>query len=73
MAGVTLSRAERCARTKERNARRKRENIEKDAKRKRYTPSEQLARLDFRLGKGQGAVKERIKLLAKQANKELAA
>ncbi len=73
MAGKTLSRAERCARTKERNLRRKRDNIEKDLKRKKYSPSEQLGRLDFRLGKGVGAVKERTKLYAKQSNEELAA
>lgn len=54
-------------RAKARNLTRKRENLAKmeAAQAKRLSPTDQLARLDFRLGKGVGAVKERARLLTK--------
>ena len=54
--------AEKNARTKQRNAARKAINLKAEADRKRLSPKDQLAALDFRLGAGQGAKRERAKL-----------
>ena len=65
-AAQKMSREERNAMRRERNAQRKARISGASAKRKR-SPAAQLAELDFRLGKGVGAKKERAKLLAKLA------
>jgi hypothetical protein len=49
-------------RTKQRNESRRKANIERDRTRVRRSATDQLAALDFRLGKGAGAVRERAKL-----------
>lgn len=67
MAGKQLPREVRNAQTKQRNANRKAANLEKAEKKVKLTPTQQLAELDFRLGVGVGAKKERKKLVAKLA------
>ena len=49
------------------NKARRNENREADAKRKRLSPQEQIAKLDSRLGRGVGAERERAKLAVKMA------
>jgi hypothetical protein len=49
-------------RTKQRNAARRKANIERDRTRVRRSATDQLAALDFRLGEGVGAERERLKL-----------
>lgn len=49
-------------RTKQRNEARKKANIERDRARVRRSATDQLKALDFRLGVGQGAVRERTRL-----------
>lgn len=51
-------------RTKQRNEARRKANIERDRARVRRSATDQLAALDFRLGKGAGAKRERAKLAA---------
>lgn len=65
MAGPQLSREVRNAQTKQRNANRKKANITKMESRVKLSPADQIKELDFRLGVGQGAKKERKKLLSK--------
>lgn len=49
-------------RTKQRNESRRKANIQRDRTRVRRSATDQLAALDFRLGKGAGAARERAKL-----------
>lgn len=49
-------------RTKQRNEARYKANIERDRARVRRSATDQLAALDFRLGKGVGAARERARL-----------
>jgi len=49
-------------RTKQRNEARKKVNIQRDKERVRRSATDQLAALDFRLGKGVGAARERARL-----------
>ncbi len=62
---VEQIRARNCQRSKLRNEMRKKEINEIIARKPKLSPQEQLKLLDFRLGKGEGAKKERSKLLQK--------
>lgn len=57
-----LTREQRCAQTKQRNAIRREKMKEKLSKRPEVDPFTQLKRLDERLGKNVGARKERKRL-----------
>lgn len=69
-----LSRAERCAQTKQRNERnkllRQQEHNERLENRNQLGPEAQLRHLDTLLGKGKGAQKERQRLMAAIAAKQ---
>ena len=64
--GQKLERAERNAQTKQRNlarlTQRRKEHEERMTLRSKLSPKEQIERLDWRLGKGVGAKKERSRL-----------